>query len=65
MDDGDKLLKFHKFSKKTPTGHFIMALSLRRHGQALFTGLKEMEPFKRDLEMKKHGRLEESKIQFS
>lgn len=49
LDDGHKLLKFHRFSKKTPTGHFIMALSLRRHRQVLLTGLKEVELFNREI----------------
>ena len=58
LDDGHKLLKFHIFSKQTPTGHFTMAGSLRSRGQVLLTGLKEVQLFKRDLEMKKHGRMD-------
>lgn len=47
LDDGHKLLKFHVFSKQTPTGLFIMADSLRRPGQVLLAGLKEVQLFKR------------------
>ena len=54
LDDGHKLLKFHIFSKQTSTGHFVMAGSLRRPGQMLLTGLKEVQLFKKDLEMKKN-----------
>lgn len=52
-DDSHKLLKFHIFSKQTPTSHFIMAGSLRRPGQVLLTDLKEVQLFKKDLEIKK------------
>lgn len=52
LDDSYKLLEFHISSKQSPTGNLVVAGSLRRPGQVLLTGLKEVQLFKRNLEMK-------------